>query len=101
MLKLKFQPIVLALLACSFLTAGCGNEPVVGTSPPDEIKPLGFPEKYFNTDNVTVGQMPEDLAIGTPKSPLFFILDLAMVVTGYWNTIMNTSQIWEERRVRK
>jgi hypothetical protein len=32
--------------------------------------------------------------------PLFFIIDIAMAVTGLWGTLKQTTQIWEERRTR-
>lgn len=33
--------------------------------------------------------------------PLFFGLDLAMAVTGFWKTLRRAPQIWEERQVRE
>lgn len=33
--------------------------------------------------------------------PLFFVIDAAMAVTGFINTVRQTPKIWEERRARK
>jgi cellulose synthase/poly-beta-1,6-N-acetylglucosamine synthase-like glycosyltransferase len=33
--------------------------------------------------------------------PFFFILDMAMALVGMWATLMQSAQIWEERRARK
>jgi cellulose synthase/poly-beta-1,6-N-acetylglucosamine synthase-like glycosyltransferase len=32
--------------------------------------------------------------------PFFFLLDIAMAVTGFWRTLKQSPQIWEERRAR-
>jgi cellulose synthase/poly-beta-1,6-N-acetylglucosamine synthase-like glycosyltransferase len=33
--------------------------------------------------------------------PLFFMVDIAMAATGFWTTLANLPQRWEERRARK
>jgi hypothetical protein len=47
-----------------------------------------------------VGREPLVMWLRIVWLPVFFMLDMAMAVTGLWATLRQAPQIWEERRAR-
>jgi len=50
---------------------------------------------------LTVAREPLAMWLRIVWLPFFFLLDVAMAATGLWETLRQSPQIWEERRVRK
>jgi len=50
---------------------------------------------------LTVAREPMVMWLRIVWLPFFFLLDIAMAATGLWETLKQSPQIWEERRVRK
>jgi cellulose synthase/poly-beta-1,6-N-acetylglucosamine synthase-like glycosyltransferase len=50
---------------------------------------------------LVIGREPWAMWLRVVWLPFFFILDVAMAATGLWETLKQSPQIWEERRVRK
>lgn len=50
---------------------------------------------------LVMGQEPAAMWLRIVWLPFFFLVDIAMAVTGMWATLKQSPQIWEERRARK